>query len=163
MSDYKILAESESYILKRDYEHAKLQHKQSKEKIMVGDHYGDPCCGLIAPDESWCITGGDGLILWFLEGNMWTGFRTRESGAQRNQLQFKNPEDMRWLRSSTEDICRFVHDMKLVDSKSVRILLDPWSDYASTWLLDIETKTLAKVADGPNMQDQLWTDDKIDF
>jgi hypothetical protein len=163
MNKKNILAESANCILTHNYEYARLLHKQSNEETAVGDHYGDPGCGLIAPDETWRITGGEGLVLWVQQGDMWVGFRTHDPAEKTDRLIFKNPEDRRWLKSFTKDACQFVHDMRMADANTVRILLDPWSDYASTWLLDIETKTLTKIADGPSMQDQPWTDDKIEF
>ncbi len=163
MNDRRTLAESKSYILTHDSEYARLQHKKTGEETAVGDHYGDPGCGVIAPDESWCITGGEGLVLWFQQGSMWTGFRTPDPGAKMSQLGFTNPEDVRWLKSFTEDACHFVQDMKLAGPDNVRILLSPWSGYASTWLLDVKVKILTKIADGPSMQDQPWTEDKIEF
>jgi hypothetical protein len=163
LSNTTILAESESFALTHNSESCILQHKQSKNEVSVGDHYGNPCCGLIAQDESWCITGGEGLILWFQQGGMWAGFRMRKSGAQTNALQFKNREDIRWRSSFTERAYQAIHDMRLANAHNVRILLDPWSDYASTWTLDIEMKTLTKIADGPNMQGQPYTDGRIEF
>lgn len=158
-----ILAESEHYVLRNQHESCELLHKQTKSLSDVGDHYGNPACGLIAPDETWCITGGEGLILWFLRGKSWTGFRPPETGHESDRLQFARPEDSAWLNSSTENSYQSVHDMKIETSTSVRILLDPWDDFASTWLLDVKTKSLAKLKDGPNLQDQHWTDQKIEF
>lgn len=146
-----------------EWEYAKLLHKQSKKETLVGDHYGDPNCGLIAPDENWCVTGGEGLILWFRGEAQWIGFRAVDAGDNTNQLQFANAQDRIWLDSFAENRCQFVHDVKLEEAGSVRILLDPWSAYASTWRLDVTTKMLTKLADGPTKQDQPWTDDPIDF
>lgn len=159
----KTLAESENYILSHEFENCELVHKHSKNVVHVGDHFGDPTCGLIAPDETWCITGGEGLIVWLPQGKSWTGLRSRDTGSETGELQITNPQDAAWLATFGVESHRSVHDMKLESATSVRILLDPWSDYASVWLLDIVSKALTKLKDGPNLQDQAWTDAKIDF
>lgn len=158
-----ILAESENYVLSHAFENCELRHKQLNKISYVGDHYGDPTCGLIAPDETWCLTGGLGLILWFQREELWTGFRPLEVDKNRLALQIAKPEDAFWLASVTEVDVRFVHDMRIENSTSVRVLLDPWSDYASTWLLNINSKNLTKLKDGPALRHQEWSDCKIEF
>ncbi len=163
VENQRVLAESENYILSHEFEYCELRHKQSNKLSFVGDHYGDPTCGLIAPDETWCITGGFGLVLWFKREEFWTGFR--QLGVNRNgyALQIAQPEDDSWLTSVTDEDAWFVRDMRLENPTSVRILLDPWSDYASTWLLDITSKNLAKLKCGPALRHQEWSDKEIEF
>lgn len=157
-----ILAESENYILGNDFEDCILAHKQTNTSLVVGDHYGDPECGLIAPDETWCMTGGEGVILWDFNGKVWIGFRTGDSQKTDN-LHFANPNDAAWLKSLDNSACQFVHDMKIETPTLVRLLLNPWATYASTWQLDVTSKTLTKMRNGPSLQDQPWTEEKIDF
>lgn len=163
METRNILAQSEHYVLRNLYEACELLHRQSNKITDVGDHYGDPACGIIAPDETWCITGGEGVILWTRTGKSWTGFRPPGSGRETDELQFAKPEDAAWLNSVTSGIYQSVHDMKIESPTSLRILLDPWDDFASTWRLDVMSKSLTKLKDGPSLQDQPWTDDKIEF
>lgn len=163
METRNILAQSENYVLRNLHEACELLHKKSNNLTDVGDHYGDPVCGLIAPDETWCITGGEGVILWTRPGKSWTGFRPPGTGRETGKLQFANPEDADWLSSVTEESYQSVHDVKIESSTSLRILLDPWSDFASTWRLNVMSQSLTKLKDGPNLQDQPWTDAKIEF
>jgi hypothetical protein len=59
------LAQSKGYVLEGDYETATLTgYGQS---FVVGDHFGDVICGCIDEAEKWCVTGGEGLIIYFLD------------------------------------------------------------------------------------------------
>ena len=65
--DYGILAESEHYYIKRDYEDASIFAKPDSRRITcVGDFYGDPEDAYIDPEEKFCITVGCGLIKYEL-------------------------------------------------------------------------------------------------
>ena len=69
MITYKeyILAESENYYIKADYEAALLYKKSDSKKIAcIGDFYGEPQDAYIDLDEKFCITIGCGIIKYNL-------------------------------------------------------------------------------------------------
>ena len=65
--DGDILAESEHYFVRREYEEAVLYRKPDSKRITcVGDFYGDPDDAYIDPLERFCITIGCGIIKYNL-------------------------------------------------------------------------------------------------
>lgn len=65
--DWGILAESEHYYIRAEYEDAVIFSKPNSKRIVsVGDHYGDPEDAYIDPEEKFCITVGCGLIKYNL-------------------------------------------------------------------------------------------------
>ena len=65
--DWDILAESEHYYIKGEYEDASLFRKSDSKRIAsVGDFYGDPMDAYIDPEERFCITIGCGIIKYNL-------------------------------------------------------------------------------------------------
>jgi hypothetical protein len=52
--------------------------------------------------------------------------------------------------------------MRLAGPRRARILIDPWSDAAATWELDVATLTLRKIADGPSLVGQPYRE-VVDF
>lgn len=157
------LAESENFVLTHDYECAELHHKASSTVIDVGHHYGDPTCGLIAPDESWCVTGGEGIVLHYRAGKTWFGFRRAPQDLCEFSLQPTNQLDLDWMASKSAEGFLCVHDIRLDGPMSVRILLDPWSTYASTWQLDVEMRRLTRLRHGPDRCGQTWTSERFRF
>jgi hypothetical protein len=55
-----------------------------------------------------------------------------------------------------------VHSMRLENEGNVRILIDPWSHLASTWLLNIADLKLTKLRDGPSLVEQPYQEN-IEF
>ncbi len=65
--EWGILAESEHYYIKKEYEDASLYRKpDSKHIACVGDFYGDPEDAYIDPEERFCITIGCGIIKYMI-------------------------------------------------------------------------------------------------
>lgn len=151
----RTLAESKNYILCHEYESVYVQHKSStKEKLYIGSHYGDPKCGIIAPTETWFLAGGEGLTFFdFLQG------ATEIIRESRKVIRDSENRVKRIVDSSPK---WWVHSMRLETKYSVRILIDPWDDFASTWLLNIPDLKLTKLRDGPSFIDQPYREE-IDF
>lgn len=138
-SQARNLAESPKFVLAHEYETAFAINRHTGERHPIGEHYGDPTCALISPDEDWFLVGGEGLT--FLDLN-------------RGRRDF--------LRRSEEAITAhvyFVSAMRIDGPRSVRILVDPWSEEASTWQLDLEALAILKVADGPCLTGKPWRED----
>jgi hypothetical protein len=53
----------------------------------------------------------------------------------------------------------FIHSMRPDGKGQVRILIDPWSGFASTWKLDVKTLSLSKLRDGPSLSDEPYQDE----
>jgi hypothetical protein len=134
----KTLSESNNYILGNEYEEVILKDKRNKKTHYLGSHYGDPELGLIAPDESWFITAGEGLLYFDFERGL-------------HQFLRKGFDD-----HLGKDSYAFVHSARIESNESVRVLVDPWSEYASTWLLSIPLLKIEKIKDGPSMVDKPW-------
>src|SRR5688572_17112030 len=88
--------------------------------MSVGDHYGNPTCGVIDRKERWCVTGGEGLIVAdFPSGGSF--FDQQPNGRLRQKLRFPDGATIHpvLIVQIAEDTVRFVHD--LTDEKSVGI------------------------------------------
>ena len=57
----RTLAESPHFVVTHEFELAYATEKATGREIFLGDHYGDPTCAVIAPDESWFAVGGEGV------------------------------------------------------------------------------------------------------
>ena len=62
----RVLAQSNKYIISYEYETVFLKFIDKDRKIIIGDFYGDPKTAFISSDESYCVIGGRGLIVYFL-------------------------------------------------------------------------------------------------
>ncbi len=65
----KVLYESDLYVLENEYEVVFLRNKETGNIVVVGDHYGDPTSGYINEDETYCISCGSGIIIYYLRAN----------------------------------------------------------------------------------------------
>jgi len=64
----KILAQSENYYVKADYETAELFAKDGDRRVAcVGEHYGDAADCIIDSGERFCVTVGCGYIVYLLK------------------------------------------------------------------------------------------------
>ena len=62
-----ILAESEHYIIVSEYEDCSLMFKdRSRGPVSVGNFYGDAEFALIDRNERFVVTGGCGIVIYFL-------------------------------------------------------------------------------------------------
>lgn len=140
----RILDESKNYILCHEYESVYVKYKNSsRENIYIGEHYGDPKCGIIGPTETWFLAGGEGLTFFdFLQGS------TELMRESRKVI--RDPKN-RVIKVTDSNPKWWVHSMRLESTYSVRILIDPWDDFASTWLLNIPGLKLTKLCDGPSL------------
>ena len=133
----KTLAESQHYRLV--HESVFLVEKTTGVRTPVADHYGDPAVGLIDKNEQWFATGGEGLVyLDFTRGVR---------------------EFFRKGRPPNAEQTYFVHAMRPDGEEQIRVLIDPWSEFASTWVLDVRTLALRKLADGPSLVDEPYRDE----
>ena len=123
------MAESSNFILAHEYESVFVINRATGEQTHAGDHYGDPQCGVIFPDESWFATGGDGVAIFNFQKGM------------QNYLRNGQPH-------------YFISAMRYEPPNSIRILVDPWSDIPSVWILTPTTGDLIKLHDGPDLRNE---------
>jgi len=135
-----ILAESHHYLITSEYETVWLEIKESEreanKEYVIDDHYGDAVCGIIDPAEKWCCVAGEGVLLYDLE----------------------NMSVCSFLRARPD----MIHDMKLTREGKIKILVDPWSSFPATWLLDPRTKSISKLKDGPDLRGEEYRE-SIEF
>lgn len=134
MENFRTLSETDQFHLGNLFEDIYLIEKQSDKKFYLGNTYGDPVCGIISDDNSFCVVGGaEGLIIW------------------------KNEEIVKIKNSYFLSI----FDIKQTDKNSIKILVDPWSDNSSIWQLDIRTLEYIKVKDFPHYRDKEYTENIV--
>jgi hypothetical protein len=127
MNMQQVLAESHNYLLVHEYEQVFVCARSTGERTEAGSHYGDPQCGVIAPDESWFATGGEGIVIFSFNGGL-----------------------HEYLRRSASTF--FVSAMRFEAPNGLRVLIDPWSNEASVWFLAPASGQLTKLRDGPNLR-----------
>lgn len=142
-STFKILAESTHFTLGHAYESVSVIYKANGLSFLAGQHYGDPVSGLITPDEVWFVTAGEGLQCYSHESGLQAFFR----------------EGFAPLAEQSSELCWHVHSVRLESSRLLRVLIDPWSKFASVWQLDLNELSLAKLSDGPLLSDTPYRDD----
>jgi hypothetical protein len=112
------LHETDKFIVGYVFEYAYLISKKNHKEIYMGDFYGDPTCGLIGADNTWCLVGGATLNLW-REGE--------------NILEIED-DDLNWI-----------YKIRQTAPHEVELLIDPWSEKAYIWYLNIQTLVRHKI------------------
>ncbi|MFN8358692.1 MAG: hypothetical protein U0264_02145 [Candidatus Kapaibacterium sp.] len=128
--NFKILNETNKYVLGHIFEETYLFDKETNERYELGSMYGDPSCGLIDQDNKWCVIGGSTVIIW----------TTKET----TELEV---DELYWA-------CR----IRQINLNSVQILIDPWADNSSIWELNILDKSHFKICDFKNYKDKAFTE-----
>ena len=126
---YRCLYKTDLFEIGNVYEDAYLINNETKENIHIGSFYGEPTCAFINDDNSWCVVGGDTLIL------------------------VKN------FKCISIDGVKDVFALKFIDENNIQILTDPWSEYASIWQLNVESLTCVKVQDFNKYKGEKYTID----
>ena len=117
-SSFRKLDESEKFLLGNLWEMAYLINKKRKRQFCLGGGYGDPTCGIISSNSKWCIVGGSEIIIW------------KEGGA---------------INSIKDKSLNWVQDLRQTGPFEVEILIDPWSNYAAIWRLNIDSLDRYKI------------------
>lgn len=130
----RILDESPNYVLAHEFEQVFIFDRYTGKEIPAGDHYGNPECGVIAPDESWFATAGEGIVVYSFKDGLREYFRPPKKTIFITAMRFEAPDRLRFL-------------------------IDPWSDEASVWWLFPTTGKLEKLHDGPDLRDEPYRED----
>lgn len=127
-----ILAKSSHYTLYGAYEEAQLEGPHIDGHVVVGDFYGSADCGCIDRNEKWCISAGNGLVIYFLEAP-YQRYSFDTETAQWKEL-WREAKDSDWYPEviyQTED-------------NEVRMVIDIFSNSKGVYDLNIETLEITK-------------------
>jgi len=91
----ELISESKNYQVLSEYESVFLRIKGTSRLVVIGDFYGDPELALISPDESFCIMGGEGVIIYDLK-EPFQGYRRNQSGQWREWGR-EDPDSIAWV------------------------------------------------------------------
>lgn len=131
----QVLAVDGEYKIEHLFENARLVW--SGGSIDIGDHYGDPDCGLINANTGWCATGGEGLVIYHFEGGLPKG-PARFSEKRLRMLEL-------WRRSNPPPSGAHRHwsveGIWLCHDDLIRVVVEPLSEHAG--LYEVDVKTLA--------------------
>lgn len=142
-------------MLTAEFETVALTNKATGEVKVVGDHYGNPSCGAICESERFCVTGGEGIVFSDFSNRLIYAFRFNPQ-TYIDIFEFQSRREERWIKGLATTETLFVHALSLENSDQVRVLLDPWSSYASTWHLNIKNKRIVMLQKGPDLRGQPW-------
>jgi hypothetical protein len=119
--DFRLIQETENYILGYICEQAYLIEKSSKRDILLCEFYGVCDAGVINDREKWCVVGGDIIAIW-----------------KNDNITIIDNDELKW-----------VFDMRLKDNNTVEILIDPWSknNNSAIWELNVEVLVFKKIKD----------------
>lgn len=128
-STLRTLAESANFTLAHSYESVVVIDKRDGRKRDAGDHYGDPEAGLITPDERWFVSVGDGVQCLCADGRLVTFFHQGRPPLDRL------PGKLAWTVTAVD----------LAGDHTLRIVVDPDSDEASEWLIDLDAEVVTRI------------------
>ena len=127
--DCRVLARTADYALIGRWESAHLLRRGVEEAIdgslRVGVHDPAVTCGVIAPDQSWCATGGSGVIVYELRPP-WEGY---DGNRQTDQ----------WFEFERESK---VTEMEALDRAYIRLAVSKYGEPIRDRLLDLKTRRL---------------------
>ncbi|GGB03203.1 hypothetical protein [Puia dinghuensis] len=106
---FRLLYENYVMSLGHLYEEAYCYNKLTKEEIGIWQFQHDPTCGVVSKNNDWCLVGGEILIL--------------RTFFDRTVRPIGDLQD--------------IHEIRLIDENTAQILIDPWSENAAVWQLDL--------------------------
>jgi hypothetical protein len=129
---YNYIYKSKRFLLYNLYETVFLYDYECKVSYEIYDmFYGDPQCGVIFDEYNLVFVGGNHLIYWI----------------KNCEAKVIGKDDINW-----------VHDIKMNNDNTIKILTDPWSKNSAIWLLDIKTLKYKKVRDFNDYVDRDYTE-----
>lgn len=127
----QILAQSRNYRISHIYEQARLEGTDIDGHIVIGEFYGDVECACIDRNEKWCITGGDGVILYQLKAP----FEEYQFGIDSEQ----------WTEKWRNEPVKWPEVIYQTDAFKVRLVLDTTSEQRGVYDLDLNTFKLEQL------------------
>lgn len=129
-TNYKKIYETENFILGYIFEEAYLTNKITNQNILLSTFYGEPLCGIISKENSWCLVGGSRLVVWTTD----------------ELFEIENKK-LIWA-----------YDIRQICKNKVEILIDPWSENSSIWEFNITTKEIRKIKDFNEYKNKEYTE-----
>lgn len=126
----ELLAQSENFKIYGSFEEAQLEGTEINGHIVVGDFYGQVECACIDQQERWCITGGNGLVIYQLE-------------APFEQYRY-NHQTKQWTDMWRSDKDWYLEVIYQIEENVVRLVIDVFSEAKGVYDLNIETLELTK-------------------
>jgi hypothetical protein len=120
MSGFRVLAESGHFVLGHVAESVHVVDKRDGAILPAGEHAGEPGVGLIAADEQWFCSGGEGVQCLARSGVFLSFFRERAPG-----------------RTSAQAAVWFVHDLSESAPGRLRVVFD--QHVHGIWFIDLAT------------------------
>jgi hypothetical protein len=125
-----ILAQSKNYKLFGAYEEAQVEGEGITGHVVVGDFYGSADCGCIDFAERWCVSGGNGIVIYQLSPPF------EEYKFDHDSSQWKD------LWRSEEDW--YPEIIYQIEKDIVRIVVDVFSKAKGVYDLNVKTLELIK-------------------
>jgi len=126
----ELLTQSKNYKLYCWYEEAYLKGKSVPQPTVVGDFYGSVECACIDRNEKWCITGGNGIIIYYLT-----------SPFESYQYNHTTPQ---WKELWRDDKDWYPETIFQIDDDNVRLVIDVFSKAKGIYDLNVNTLKLIK-------------------
>lgn len=136
---FKILAESETYILGNEFEYGYIIDKRTKSNIYLGSNYGDPSFGIIDKKEQWALLLGHTSYLW-------TPF---------------NLLSLNEIHSDSREMFEWPFEARQINDFEVEILDDPWSDNPGIYSLNVKEKSIKRIKNFKKLE--VPYDDKLNI
>jgi len=127
-----VLAASDSYKLFFRYESATLEGGEFDAPLVVAEYYSPVECGCIDYHEKWVVTGGHGIVVYYLKPP-YKQHELAEVSTQWKSLWY--PEQS--LNMYPEAIVQ-------VDEETVRVLIDVNSENAAVYDVNVYTLEIIK-------------------
>ncbi|MES1181632.1 MAG: hypothetical protein ABUL44_02440 [Flavobacterium sp.] len=114
--NFKTLFENTVMTVGNIFESAYCYNKLTKEELPIFQFGNDPTCALVGKNNNWCLVGGDVLVL-----RTWVDNTLRKIGELKN-----------------------IYAFKAIETYTIQILTDPWSEQSAIWKLEIDLNKLTR-------------------
>jgi hypothetical protein len=138
---FRILAESQNYILGHVAEYGYIFDKKFNSNIYLGDSYGDPTFGVIDKNEQWGILLGHTSYLWTPTGI----------------------SNLNEINSAVGEIFEWPFDARQLNDFEVEILDDPWSYNPGVYTVNVKVKSIKRIRDFRKLEIPYDNNLKIDW
>ncbi len=99
----RVLSQNDNYIITHEFEVVSLIIIKTKREVVIGDFYGDPTSAFISNDESYCVVGGCGIVIYYLR-EPFTEYEYNMVSEQWKEV-FRNLEDIWWIDNISQGSC----------------------------------------------------------
>lgn len=127
-----LLTQSGNYKLYGDFEEAQLEGPGIVGHIVVGDFYGSADCGCIDKNEQWCVSGGNGIVIYRIK-EPFINYQFDYKTDQWREL-FREPKDKDW----------YPEVIYQIEDNIVRMVIDIFGEARGVYDLNIETLEMRK-------------------